>query len=942
MANMWFTVLGPVRVWRSDAEVDLGAPQQRSVLAVLLARAGQPVGLTEIVDVLWGEDPPASAVNAVHRSVGMLRRALEPDLATRSAGRWLTRAGGGYRLDGDADTVDLLRFRRLLTQARADGDARSRAALFGQALDLWQGPVAGTVAAEIRGLPVFAALDREYEATAREAADAALAAGAPAVVLRAVEAAADRAPLDEALQARLMLLLAATGQQAAALRRYDTVRARLRDDLGLDPGAEVAAARDRVLRPTAPDPSAVPAPTVPVTPRVAQLPLDPATFTGRRAELAAALALLPGDASPASVVIGSISGMAGIGKTTLAVHWAHRVAGRYPDGQLYVDLHGFSPTGQVMDPSEALARFLEALGVQPHRIPASLDARAALYRSELAGRRMLVLLDNARDTAQVRPLLPGTAGCLVLVTSRDRLAGLIASDGATPIPLGLFPPDEGRQLLVHRLGAARVAADPRAVDEIVGRCAGLPLALAIVAARAATDPHLPMGVLAAELRDESGRLDTLTTGDPDSDVRTVFSWSYRALNADAARLFRLLGLHPGADVPVLAAASLAGLAPGRVRPQLGELVRTGLVTEHTPARFAFHDLVRAYAADLVHTVEPDAERGAAGARLVEHYLHTAHRAALLLAPGREPIVLTAPGPGTTVEPLADQDRALSWLTAEYRALQAFVARLAAAGADELTWQLAWTLDTFQRRQGHVHDLVANRRTALAAARRLADPAVLADAHRDLGHALTGAGCPEEARTHFAAALDGYVALGDLACQAHVERGIGYSYQVGGRYDRLLLHCQRAEKLYRAAGHRLGLAKALNEIGFAYTRLGQPRLGEPRCEQALALFRELGDRHGEAACLDSLGAIHHGLHDHPQAVRHYRRAVELYAREGDSCQEAASLIRLGDVHHDAGDADAAGLVWRVALRILQGLQSPQPELVQPRLDQLAGGLSAGSR
>ena len=388
-------------------------------------------------------------------------------------------------------------------------------------------------------------------------------------------------------------------------------------------------------------------------------------------------------------------------------------------------------------------------------------------------------------------------------------------------------------------------------------------------------------------------------------------------------------------MPILAAASLAGLEPGRVRPQLGELVRTGLVTEHTPARFALHDLVGAYAADLVHTVEPDAERDAAGARLVEHYLHTAHRAALLLAPGRDPITLTAPGPGTTVEPLTDQDRALSWFTAEYRVLQAFIARLAAAGSDIRTWQLAWTLDTFQRRQGYVHDQVANRRTALAAAQRLADPAVLADAHRDLGHALTGMGRPEEARTHFARALDGYTRLGDRICQAHVERGIGYSYQVGGRYDKLLLHCLRAEELYRAAGHRLGLAKALNEIGFAHTRLGRPRLGQPRCEQALDLFRALGDRHGEAACLDSLGAIHHGLHDHPQAVHHYRQAVKLYVREGDSCGEAASLIRLGDVHHEAGDTDAAGVVWRAALRILQGLQPPQPVRALGMVYPLAG-------
>ncbi|MEV4515476.1 BTAD domain-containing putative transcriptional regulator [Dactylosporangium sp. NPDC049525] len=935
MANMWFAVLGPVQVWRSGVEVGVGAPQQRAVLAVLLSRAGHPVAVTEIVDVLWGANPPTTAVNAIHRSVGVLRRALEPGLTARDTGRWLVRAGGGYRLDVDADTVDLLHFRALLGRARADASVP----LFRQALDLWQGPAAGTVAAEIRGRPVFTALDREYEAAAREAADAALAAGEPGTVLRAVELAADRTPLDEALQARLMLLLAGAGQQAAALRRYDTVRARLSDDLGIDPGPELAAAWDRVLRRPA-RPAVAPAPRRQPSRRVAQLPLDPSSFTGRGPELAEALQLLD-DAAAArpTVVIGAISGMAGIGKTTLAVHWAHRVADRYPDGQLYLNLRGFGPSGQVMDPAEAAVRLLEALGVPPHRIPASLDARAALYRSELAGRRMLVLLDNARDTAQVRPLLPGAAGCLVLVTSRDRLAGLIASDGARPITLGPLSTGESRQLLVRRLGAARVGADRDAVEEILGRCAGLPLALAIVAARAATHPQLPMRELAAELRDESGRLDTLTTGDPDSDVRAVFSWSYRALDDAAARLFRLLGLHPGADIPVAAAASLAGLSPGRVRPLLGELVRTGLIAEYTPGRFAFHDLLRSYAADLVNAAEPDAERLAAGARLLDHYLHTAHRAALLLAPGRDPITLAAPSPGTTPEPLTGHGRALAWLTAEYRVLQAFIARLAGAGADTHTWQLAWTLDTFQRRQGHVHDQVANRTTALAAAQRLADPAVLADAHRDLGHALIGVDRREEARTHFTYAIDGYADLGDLVGQAHVERGVGSSYERGGQYDKALLHCLRAEELYRAAGNRTGLAKTLNETGFLHAKLGEFRLALPRCEQALALFRALGDRHGEAACLDSLAAVHDGLHDRPQAISHYQQSVDLWVQVGDRCEEAATLINLGDAHHGAGDIDAAGVAWRSALDILRDLDRPQVEEVEARLDGLSGAPAA---
>ncbi|GAB3845454.1 tetratricopeptide repeat protein [Dactylosporangium cerinum] len=556
-----------------------------------------------------------------------------------------------------------------------------------------------------------------------------------------------------------------------------------------------------------------------------------------------------------------------------------------------------------MDPAEAAARLLESLGVPPHRVPAGLDARAALLRTELAGRRMLVLLDNARDTAQVRPLLPGTGTCLVLVTSRDRLAGLIASDGATPITLGGFTPDEARHLLTRRLGTARTTADPGSVDEIISRCDGLPLALAIVAARAAAHPHLPMRDLAAGLRRE----------------RTVPAWSYHALTATAARLFRLLGLHPGADIPVAAAASLAGA--GRVRPLLGELVRAGLLAEPVPGRFAFHDVLRSYATELAHTVEPDPDRSAATARLRDHYLHTAHRAALLLAPGRDPVTLAAPEPGTTPEPLTDQDRAMAWCTAEHRTLQALLDR----GDDLHTWQLAWTLDPFQRRLGRVHDRVATRRTALTAAERLADPAVLARTHRDLGHALTGADRQAEARAHFTCALDGYADLGDLVGQATVERGIGATYTGSGQYDKTLQHCLRAEELYRAAGHRPGIAQALNEIGSMHAKLGEFRLALPRCEQALALFRALGDRPGEAACLAGLGGIHHGLGDHARAIEHYQQTVDLWVTVGDRGEEAATLIRLGDVHDDAGEPDAAGTAWRAARSILREAGRPTAEI-----------------
>ncbi|MFG1992653.1 tetratricopeptide repeat protein [Actinoplanes sp. NPDC048988] len=883
MGRMWFTVLGPVRAWRDGAEIDLGAPQQRSVLAVLLARAGQPVSLAEIVDTLWWDDPPATAVNAVHRSVGLLRRALEPELAVRGVGRWLVRAGGGYRLAAGPDEVDLLRFRALIGEKA-----------FAEALELWQGPAAATLPAEVRGQALFTALDREYEAAAAEAA---LVTGASARLVGAVELAADRAPLNESLQARLLLMLAGAGRPADARRRYDEARARLAADLGVEPGPElVAAARKLSKRPV-----------------TAQLPHALPGFSGRGPELAAALTL------PDRERVGAISGMAGVGKTAFAVQLAHRVADRCPDGQLYLNLRGFGP-GAAMDPADALIRLLGSLGVPAHQIPADLDSRAALYRSRLAGRRMLLLFDNARDTAQVRPLLPGTPGHVVLVTSRDRLAGLVVSDGARPIALGTFSTGRARELLAARLGAERIAAEPAAVDKIIGRCGGLPLALAIVAARAATQPGLTMAELAGEL-DVADRLDQLTTGDPDSDVRTVFSWSYRILADGPARLFRLFGLHPGADITVAAAASLVGLGPAEARTLLADLVRAGLFSETSPGRYGAHDLLHAYAADLAGTDE------AAQSRLLDHYLHTAHRAAMLLAPGLDPLPLAEPAPGSRPEKLTGEDQALGWLTAEYRVLRALVDRSTGLAA----WRLAWTLDTFQRRQDLRHDQVTTRRTALAAAKQLDDPLLLADSYRDLGHALARADRADEARAHFTYAIERYTELGEKVRQAHVERGIGYTYVKPGQYDRVLDHYLRAESLYLAAGHRAGLAKCLNENAFLQARLGRPEQARQRCEQALVVFRELGDRHGEAATLDTLGLAHTGLGRHEQAVECFTASAELCVRIGDRRSQAEVLSNLGDAHAGAGRPDKAVAAWRSAVAVLDDLGRPEASGVRKKID-----------
>jgi tetratricopeptide (TPR) repeat protein len=640
-----------------------------------------------------------------------------------------------------------------------------------------------------------------------------------------------------------------------------------------------------------------------------------------------------------------VSGTAGVGKTALAVHWAQRVAGRFPDGQLYVNLRGYDPSGSVLDPTEALRGFLDALGVPPDRIPAGQDARASRYRSLLAGRRILLVLDNARDADQVRPLLPGAPGCLAVVTSRRSLTGLVAAEGARPLVLDLLTTAEARDLLAHRIGATRAAAEPAAVAQLLGRCAGLPLALAIVAARTATQPRVPLATLAAELANTSGRLDAFAGDDAATDIRTVFFWSYRTLGPAAARLFRLLGLHPGPDLATPAAASLAGVPPGEAQALLAELVHAHLVTEHRPGRYSLHDLLRVYAGELVVAEEPADERHAATHRLLDHYLHTALAAAGLHQPNREPIALALREPVVPVEDFAAAEQALAWLAAERPVLLATIRLAADAGFDTHAWQLAWTLSAFLNLQGHWHDWLASHHGALAAAERLGHLPAQAYAHRMLARCRVQLGDYDPAAVHYRHALDLFCELGDAVGQAHVHLSFSWMLDLQGRPQDALDHDRRGLELYRAAGHQLGQARALNMIGWDHARLGSYRQALGYCRQALELQQQIGDRYGEAATWDSLGYTHHHLGDHDQAVSCYEQALERYREAGDRTNEAEILTHLGETRHAAGDGDGARAAWEDALAILDDLDHPDAGAIQAKLDLLGrpepvGCVSAG--
>jgi tetratricopeptide (TPR) repeat protein/transcriptional regulator with XRE-family HTH domain len=664
-----------------------------------------------------------------------------------------------------------------------------------------------------------------------------------------------------------------------------------------------------------------------------QLPAGAADFVGRDAQLKVLGRLLDSAGRTGPVVISVIGGTAGVGKTALALQWAHQVADRFPDGQLYADLRGFSPSGAAAEPAVVIRGFLDALGVPRERIPAGLDDSAALYRSVLAGRRLLVVLDNARDEQQARPLLPGSRGCVVLVTSRRQLAGLIAIEGARPVAVDTLARADARELLARRLGSERVTSEPEAVTELTELCARLPLALVVAAARAAARPGFPLGVLAAELRDAGGRLDALDVGDATSSVRAVFSWSYRQLSVPAAGMFRLLGVHPGPDVSVPAAASLFGARQSEARKGLAELASAYLVTEHRPGRYVVHDLLRAYAAEQGRIRDDGRIQRAAVGRMLDHYLHSACAAAGLLDPPRDQLTLQPPAEGVVPEWLADYTEALAWFDAEHDVLLEAVRLAHGAGFDEAAWQLPSALTDFLYLRGHWHDMAATQQTALDAASRGDDRAGQAVAHRHLARAHALLGSRPDAEAHYRQALRLFRQAGDHIGQGRCHYGLAWSCEHLGRHDAALGHGRQALAQFRAASHRDGQAMTLNAIGWFHAQRGDHQQAVIYCQDALSLCRELGDRHSEAATWDSLGYARHHLGQYPEAVDSYQQALALFEELRDGYNEAATLINLGDTHHAFSNPHAADGAWRQALVILEDLRHPHTAQVQAKLRSL---------
>ncbi|MCU7725406.1 winged helix-turn-helix domain-containing protein [Actinoplanes sp. KI2] len=919
-------LLGPVEIWADGRPVEIGPPQRRHTLAALAVDAGRPVTIDALAARVWDEPPPAAArVLQVH--ITHLRRLLAEAVGTPPTR--LLRRSSGYVLDIAPEGVDANRFADHVRRARG-ADPSTALTLLRTARGWWRAePLDGLKGSWVdRCRHAYGAL--YLDATVAWGL-AELQAGNPLAVLGPLVELAGDHPLTEPLADVVIRAYAAAGRPAEALAYYAEFRRRLADELGADPSAALQALHQAMLRgePVAPRETAEVAAGVPVTVVVpAQLPADVPGFAGR----AAALRTLDNLLAETAMAVAVVSGTAGVGKTALAVHWSHTVRSRFPDGQIFVSLRGFDPTGQVVSPQEALRSLLDALGVAPERVPAGLDAQAALYRSVVAGRRILLVLDNARDAEQVRPLLPGTATVVVVITSRAQLTGLL-TDGASTVPLGLLSWVEAEELLTNRLGPG-VVAQRRALDQVIAACARLPLALSIAVARS-RQTNFPLTALAAELSRASDRLNALEVGDPAGDLRAVLSWSYAALSEPAARLFRLLGLAVGPNFDVPALTSLAGLPEQELRTPLRELTRASLVTEYDLGRYSQHDLLREYAAELARRDDAQDIRRSATIRLLDHYTHTAYAADRLLNPAREAIVLPLgePAAGVCPERLKDHSAAMTWYGEHRPVLVAALREAAAVGLDRLAWQLAWSLDTYAARKGNLHDQAMAWQTAIECADHLGELPARAYGHSGLARADTRLGRYTEADDNLNRALELFTTMGDRIGQARTEKHLAYLWGQRKQPATALAHARQALALFTGTDDRIGQAECLNSVGWYHALLGEFEHTLSYCRQALEIFEADADLFGATAAWDSLGYAHHHLGRHAEAIDCYQHGLTLARTMDHDLFVADLLAHLGDSYCAAGQPAEARIAWTEAEQLLTALDHPSVAGVQESLRRL---------
>jgi DNA-binding SARP family transcriptional activator/tetratricopeptide (TPR) repeat protein len=941
---MHLRLLGPVHAVRGGERIDLGPAKQRLVLAALVGEGGRVVPAQRLIDRVWGATAPAGAPSSLYSYIARLRRVLSDSVAVEHV-------GGGYRIAASPDAVDLWQWEQRRERARlAEEPDRSR--LLDEALALWNGPPLSDLdsawADELRSR-----LERQREAMLTEWAELRLAAGDASVVARRLAQPVDDHPLAEGLVAAELRALRLAGRSAEALERYAQVRDRTIDELGVEPGPLLQAIYLELLRSDdIAEPERGAGQSRAVVP--AQLPAAVAEFTGRTETLRMLDKLMAGDEPPA-VAITVIAGTAGVGKTALAVHWAHRIADRFPDGQLWIDLDGYSANPPV-DPGRALESMLRGLGAPSESIPADNEARAAMYRTRLAGRRVLVLLDNANGPDQVRPLIPGDPGCLMVITSRDALDGLIAVDGAKRIDLGVLGESEALDLLTLLVGTERITHEAAEARQLVAMCGRLPLALRIAAANVG---HQPIADYLRALRaDRLGEL--ALDGDSQASVRVHFDHSYERLNKTDQRTFRLLGLVPGPNIDAHAVAALSGCGLADASRTMRRLANASLLQRAPGNRYTVHDLLRAYARQRAESDDDPGARDAALRGLYAWYVSISAHAVLRVFPDWPP-AYDVPPPRDPVPALADHDAALAWLESERMNLVASIADAALRQWHSDTCELASTLWRYFLARGYTHEWKETHHRALDAARAMSDVRFeaeilhcLAAAYETCGQHPEAEGMarealrlrreahdrPGEARTlnglgiitsrkgdfvraqsYFEQGLDVTQAVGSPAAVADLFNNLGVLKTHLGHYADAVECLQRAQELFATAGSTRGFASALTNRGVVFGLLGRPAEGIASIEQSLEIHRSLGDRLPEALSLRDLGDVWRRVGRDDEATRCYKAGLRLAQEVGAIDAECSIRNGLGGVFRGTGDIARGLAEHQQALALTRSTDNP---------------------
>ncbi|MFB9237533.1 tetratricopeptide repeat protein [Plantactinospora siamensis] len=907
-------LLGPVEVRADGGAVALGPAKQKALLAALAIDVGHPVPVRTVMERLW-DDPPAGARSSLYSYVARLRQVLR-GITGRGAPLDIATGSGGYMLRASPQAVDLARYTASIARARQTTHPAERAELFSQAIEVWGGEpladVAGAWAANLR-----AALTEQQVGVMTDWAESELACGRPDSVVNRLPIFLERHPLVEPLLAAFLQALAMQGRSAEALDRYARYRERLIEELGADPGPRLAQIHAAILRNEVPTrqwpgerpPATAEATTRPDPPR--QLPLDIAALIGREREVAAVSAALDPSTEEAGRAC-CISGTAGVGKTALAVHCAHRMSQQFPDGQLYLDLRGFGPD-RPLDAAEALEILLRAVGVPS--APYTLAERINAYRSAMADRRVLVLLDNAAASEQVRPLLAAGPGCATLITSRDKLAALVARDSATRVDLAPLPAEAAVRLLERLLGQ-RASVDRHTLLALAQRCSFLPLALRVATEAVRSRPRTPLAALMAEADGGPGWLDLLDTGDDDSTaVRGVLSWSYRSLAEDAARAFRLLGSHPGQQFGEAAAMALLGEDIRTTRRLLRDLLRANLIMEVGQSRFVMHDLLRQYAREFPQ------DRPAI-IRMLDHYLITASAAMRTIRP-MDLHDLAAP-PSDAPAPFTRAEEAMRWLRMERANLLAAIERAAASGHPHHVVRLASTIRRFLELRGSYTDMARVHHLALDAARELGDVRAEALTLRNIGVMYGRVNETELALQHFTRSLELFRAVGDRVGEASVLGNLGILFMNMSRVAAAESHLRQAIALCLEIDVPLLLGTSLTALGALYAGLGRYDEAIEHHARAIAGLLHIGNWQAAAAAQDGLGATYRRLGRYDEAWHCFDQALRAARASGHRYGECAVLINLGELYRLTGCDERAVWCFRQATQIARSIDDRRCE------------------